>query len=286
MKPQKALHLYQQLEKKNPKLANKGFMILEKHDGWYGYMDLYDGIIMSRQMRAIPSLKYLGDELALTCPPFTRGRLIFEILVEGSPVFKDLNGILNRKSEQATDAYLLVHDFIPLAHESMPFILRHDTAREVVTEYAHPKLRLATVLQGGSAADPEYWHKVAEEVWDRGGEGIILKDLDAPYSPGKRNADIMKIKLENSEEMLVVGAEQGEGKYEGTLGALLVKDQYNVIHRVSGMSDEERHTWWSNLDIIVGKVVEVKFMCRLANGSIREGRFKAVRYDKTKEELG
>ena len=285
MKPQKALHLYQQLEKENPNLANKGFMIFEKYDGWYGYLDVGQSI-MSRQMREIPSLEWLSQELRKI--PLPQGRMIFEILVKDVPVFKDLNGILNRK-QPAKDAYLVIHDFLPIGAPGLPFSTRFEYVKGLVDFFPTELIsimRIAKPIQESSSADPEYWHEVAEEVWERGGEGIILKDLDAPYSPGKRNADILKIKMEHSEEMVVTGVHVGQGKYSKTLGYLLVKDVHGVTHKVSGMTDAERDLRWKDMDLIIGQVVEVQFMQRLANGSLREPRFKAVRHDKTVQELG
>jgi len=282
MKPQKAKHLYAEEEKKNPAHLTHNYMIFEKHDGWYGYMDI-GSPIMSRQMREIPSMESfsyaLNIQLAETMPGM-KGRLIFEILVEGSPVFKDLNGILNRH-EQAKNAYLLVHDFIP--EEEQIFSTRYQLAKLIVEDLSLPQVRMATLLDECSN-DPNQWKAIAELIWSNGGEGIIAKRRDAFYSPGKRNADILKIKLEKSEEMLVVGMEEGEGKYKDLLGKLIVRDAHGIEHKVSGMSDRERNVWWYRSELIDGCVVEVQFMQRLENGSLREGRFKAVRHDKV--ELG
>ena len=46
------------------------------------------------------------------------------------------------------------------------------------------------------------------------------------------------------------------------------------------MSDVERNHWWSYPDEIKGRVVQVDCMKVLSNKSLREGRFKAIRYDK------
>lgn len=286
MKPQKALHLYLQLEKKNPKLHGKQYMMFEKYDGWYGYWDV-GSQIMSRQMREIPALKWLSEELNAYAFQVPQGRVIFEILVKDVPVFKDLNGILNRKTEQAKDAYIMIHDFLPIGAHTMPFKLRWEYAKNLVTHLPLGIAKLALPLHLGTINyDLSLWKAEAERLWAKGKEGLILKDVDAPYSPGKRNADVLKIKMEHSEEMLVTGVHVGQGKYSETLGYLLVKDVHGVTHKVSGMTDAERDLWWKNMDLIIGKVVEVQFMQRLANGSLREPRFKAVRHDKTTEELG
>lgn len=282
MKPQKAKHLYLEDEKKNPAYTGHDYSVFEKYDGWYGYWDMGSNI-MSRQMREIPSLAWLSDELNVRTKALPRGRLIFEILVEGSPEFKDLNGILNRH-EPARNAYLKVHDFIPTGEASMMFEKRFYAADKFVSKLNHPCVTLARRI--GVSHFKTFWQKAAEQVWAEGGEGVIMKKNKASYSEGKRNADLMKIKMEHSEEMLVQGTVQGEGKYTGTLGALLVLDHYKIEHKVSGMTDYERDTWWKDPDAIIGKVVEVDYMKRLANGSLREPRFKAVRHDKTPEELG
>ena len=282
MLPQKAKHLYAEEEKKKPAHLTHNYMIFEKHDGWYGYMDI-GSPIMSRQMRVIPSMSdfsyALNNALGETMPGM-KGRLIFEILVEGSPVFKDLNGILNRH-EQAKNASILVHDFIP--DDEQIFSTRYQLAKLIVDDLSLPQIRMATLLDECSN-DPNQWKVIAELIWSNGGEGIIAKRRDALYSPGKRNADILKIKLEKSEEMFVIGYLEGEGKYEGTIGALVVRDVNGAEHKVSGMADDERNSWWDYPEYILGKTVEVQFMQRLENGSLREGRFKAVRHDKT--ELG
>ena len=78
---------------------------------------------------------------------------------------------------------------------------------------------------------------------------------------------------------------KGDGKYAGTLGALVVEEKSGQRHEVSGMSDEARHLWWNNRNLILGAIVEVEAMMRLPNGSLREGRFKAVRHDKTEADI-
>jgi DNA ligase-1 len=74
---------------------------------------------------------------------------------------------------------------------------------------------------------------------------------------------------------------KGEGKYSDTLGALLVRDKNGITHTISGMTDGQRELWWENPLLIQGKVVEVKAMKELPDGSLREPRFKCIREDKT-----
>jgi DNA ligase-1 len=95
----------------------------------------------------------------------------------------------------------------------------------------------------------------------------------------------MKIKEEVSKDLAVVGMVEGEGKYQGTLGALIVQSRDGTKHQVSGMTDDQRERWWNSKELIIGQVVEVKAMKELPDGQLREPRFKCIRHDKTLAEI-
>lgn len=291
IKPQLALHLYKELEKKRTTVQDDTFLIFEKYDGWYGVKDVslapeISDLIMSRRLRKIPSLLDLSrsmrsfeqaNHIDLT------GTLIFEILIDGVPVFKDLNGILNRSKApcQAKGAYIMVHDFIPtgLQQDTMA---RYRMAKAYVEKLAHPQVRLAPIQDIGTI---EAVQRVAEAIWEKGGEGSIGKREYQGYSEGKRNKDIVKVKMEVTLEGIVVGVLEGKGKYVGTTGTIQVRMKDGTVHEVSGMSDAERDLWYDTPNLIKGQVVELQAMQVLANGSLREGRFKAVRHDKDVSEI-
>lgn len=289
MKVQKALHLYAELDKKRTKVRDHTYLITEKYDGWMGYLDVnadYSNSIMSRQQRVIPSLLGLSCSIndRLETIAAIEGRFIFEILILHSPEFKDLNGILNRSKGdcEARKAYLRVHDYIPLNGEHHTAEDRYGWSQAWVARLNHRHVKGTPLLGIG---DVDLLQEHAETVWERGGEGAIGKRTDAGYSAGKRNLDILKVKCEVTLDLLVVGIEEGTGKYAGTIGALVVRDKAGVLNKVSGMSDEERDLWWTTPTLIINQVVEVQAMQILDNGSLREGRMKAVRHDKLISEI-
>jgi bifunctional non-homologous end joining protein LigD len=55
-----------------------------------------------------------------------------------------------------------------------------------------------------------------------GYEGVVAKRLDAPYSPGRRSADWTKAPFIRTQEVVILGFKEGEGRRAGTIGALLV----------------------------------------------------------------
>lgn len=283
--PQLALHKYKADAKKKKDHMGKPYLMFEKHDGWYGYMELgKETSIMSRANRAIPSVQHLADLINDQAKLHKlHGRLIFEIMIEDVTEFKDLNGILNRTKHdfKADGAYLRVHDYIPELGKSMNCWQRWCLANEVVKLLNISSVRKANFLGSTNNLAEGFAEIIAQRVWDSGGEGIILKRADAVYQEGKRNADLMKIKLETTVDLLVISLVRGEGKYANTLGALRCVDSKGTVHTISGMSDQQRYDWWNTPSLIVDRVVEVQAMCWLDNGSLREPRFKAIRFDKT-----
>ena len=283
MKMQKALHLHIELAKSSPKCIGKTYAIFEKYDGWYGYIDLtcHENYIKSSAGRDIPSLSDLSKIITNRIGHIS-GRLIFEIMIPGL-AFSILNGVLNRRYEQAEDAIVICHDWIPTNDLNMPFHQRYKILKNIVRVADDNKIDIAPIIyQSNDICD---WRETAEQVWAVGGEGVVLKRMDAMYSPGKRNCDLMKIKEELTVDLLVIGAVEGEGKYTGNLGALVLRDSKGGTHQVSGMTDAQRYRWWNNAKEIVGKVVEVKAMKWLPDGQLREPRFSHIRHDKTSSDI-
>jgi bifunctional non-homologous end joining protein LigD len=53
-------------------------------------------------------------------------------------------------------------------------------------------------------------------------EGVVAKRLDSPYSPGRRSPDWIKAPFIRTQEVVILGFKEGEGRRAGTIGALLV----------------------------------------------------------------
>lgn len=117
----------------------------------------------------------------------------------------------------------------------------------------------------------------------KGEEGAILKNMDAIWVP-KRSKDLGKMKAENEADLIVVDIQEGSGKYEGMLGALVCETRDGKV-RVSvgsGFSDDERATWGSDL---IGKIVTVRYNARITKkgggqDSLFLPRFVEKRFDK------
>jgi bifunctional non-homologous end joining protein LigD len=59
------------------------------------------------------------------------------------------------------------------------------------------------------------------QVKERGLEGVIAKKKGSLYKPGRRTKDWIKIKAVKTQDVLIIGWTPGEGRRDGSIGALL-----------------------------------------------------------------
>jgi DNA ligase-1 len=137
----------------------------------------------------------------------------------------------------------------------------------------------------------EYQDYVRELV-DAGFEGAMIKDVDAPYVC-KRDAAWMKSKPFIEVSLTVTGYEEGTGRNQGRLGALICQGEDDgktiTVNCGSGFSDSGRTELWLGRDSLVGQVVEVRADAVTQNQdgtySLRFPRFKTFRGFKRGEKL-
>ena len=135
----------------------------------------------------------------------------------------------------------------------------------------------------GVVSTDEEIAELVTPIWKRGGEGIMLNTFEGCYEL-KRSNSLLKVKYVESMDLKVVDIQEGTGKYEGMLGALVVDYKGYRVGVGSGFSDEERQRFWDNPEEIIGKTIEVdtfgESKDQLGNISLNCPIFRGVRYDK------
>jgi len=122
--------------------------------------------------------------------------------------------------------------------------------------------------------------KLFDENLNLGLEGLVLKNPNHFYKR-TRSTDWMKLKNELSEDLPIIGFEEGRNKYENKLGALIVRRNNGVEVNVgTGLSDHDREEIWNNKEKYLGKTAEVFFHEETLDGSLRHPRLKIIRDDK------
>ena len=96
---------------------------------------------------------------------------------------------------------------------------------------------------------------------DEGYEGLMIKPVIEGYKC-KRSHAWLKIKPFIEVTLKVVELEEGTGKNEGLLGALVVEGEddgkFFKLNVGSGLTDENREQIWANQDKVIGQLVEIR----------------------------
>jgi len=182
--------------------------------------------VSERMLREVPvaylvfDVLYAGGELLIDRPLRERARVLDELLSAERQIthHRDTESLRNAKSLQ----------------EKLTF--------EIEEPAAFVNIIRAPVFR---AASPEELEELFAAAQARGNEGLMIKDLDSTYTPGKRGKSWLKMKRELATlDVVVTAVEYGHGKRVGVLsdytfavwdGGKLV----NIGKAYSGLTDVE-----------------------------------------------
>ena len=113
-------------------------------------------------------------------------------------------------------------------------------------------------------------------------EGLIWKELDAPYEFGKRSSAWVKQKHDpETIDLIAAGFVEGEGRLDGMLGKINLKtgDGVPVGSVGTGFTDEQRTHIWENRRDLGGMALEVEAEALGSEGALRFPVFQRWRID-------
>ena len=144
------------------------------------------------------------------------------------------------------------------------------------------------ILPSMEFRDPMIALEEFDKVVKAGGEGLMFKQKDAVYQPGKRPENTWyKLKKTFTEDVFIIGYKAGQGKYEGLIGSVLCgaykNGQVVEVCYVSGFDDKTRIDISENKQQWLGRVIEICGFVK-TESSRREGRYIRVREDKQPRE--
>ena len=208
--------------------------------------------------------------------------------------FQDLMKQVHRKDNiQNDDAVLHLFDTIPLGNFKnggwdKPQNFRSQITKHWVEEHASVLKHVqALEWEEVDLSTPEGEQRFVElnkAAVDGGYEGVMIKDVDAPYEC-KRTHAWLKAKPFIEVTLEVVDVEEGTGRNAGRLGALVCRGEDDgrmvEVNCGSGFSDSDRDNFWNHRSSLVGQLVEVRADAITQNQdgtySLRFPRFKTFR---------
>jgi DNA ligase-1 len=221
----------------------------------------------------------------------------YDLVLDGevmSSSFQDLMRQIHRKSDVAADdAVLHLFDLCPLEQFQEGYWDKdQDTRSKFIkawVEKHQADLPNVSCLNNEEVVlDTEEGSKRFKEINQQaingGYEGIMIKDPNAPYEC-KRTASWLKLKPFIEVSLTVNDVEEGTGKNQGRLGALVcegIDDGKTISVNVgSGFTDDNRIEFWGSRDSLPGNIVEVRADAITQNQdgtySLRFPRFKGFR---------
>jgi ATP-dependent DNA ligase len=181
-----------------------------------------------------------GKELARYFPElsFAPGRWV----LDGELVVRDADGrlefdALQERIHPAESRIKMLAEQIPVTYIVFDLLAEGDEPL-LETPLAERRARLEAIAAGaGLELTPLTPDAEQAERWLASIEGVMAKQLDAPYIPGKRKG-MAKVKRERTIDCVVLGWRPG--KEEGTVGSLILGlydgDRLRPVGHISGFS--------------------------------------------------
>lgn len=208
--------------------------------------------VTDRMMRDVPvaylafDVLYAGGELLIEQPLRDRAKRLDQLLAAPRK-------ILNHGGRRVTQRNTPQHqfDFSDLPADDQRATTNSHAADEVghttvspTTDGQRPTTQIirAPVFR---ASSPEELNQLFDAAQARGNEGLMIKDPESPYTPGRRGKSWLKLKRELATlDVVVTAVEWGHGKRIGVLSdyTFAVRDGdrlLNVGKAYSGLTDVE-----------------------------------------------
>ena len=216
-----------------------------KYDGFRAIV-FVDGADVVMQSRGAKPLGRYFPELK-----FAPGRYVIdgEIVIDGGSGGRQDFGALQQRIHPAesrinrlaaeTPARYIAFDLLAIGDESW-----------LTRPFSERRAALEELVQAPVSVTPYTRSEVEAEPWLRDTEGVVAKDLTAPYRPGQRTA-MVKVKRVRTIDAVVVGYRPG--KEAGTVGSLILglyddAGELHVVGHSSGLRAAEKRALVGRLE--------------------------------------
>jgi DNA ligase-1 len=227
--------------------------------------DAKSATIYSRNGKILENFGHITRGIEDNIELFDRSIVIDGEVVSSS--FQALMKQVHRKSDaDAGDARLMAFDILPLSEfrkgksvlgqRRRSNLLR--TMKAVLDKVGGIDIIPQLEVDLDTAVGQMQFKQYNKEAIDAGFEGIMIKDIDAPYVC-KRHVSWLKQKPFIEVSLTIVGIEPGTGKNEGKMGAAICEGEddgkFIRVNVGSGWTDDQRA---EIDDSVIGQVLEVR----------------------------
>lgn len=228
-----------------------------------------NGELISRQGTVFTGLDHITDAIHELEMEYQQNMVIDGELIHrndgtlsDNDNFRLGTGIINAKDADKSSIMFIVFDMLPyidfVAGESKSLYGLRRTWLDTFSYLASKNTKHIEVVpllySGTDQTQIDKWLKYAD---NHGWEGIML-NKNAPYQC-KRTSDLVKIKSFKHSDLRIIDVLEGDGKYVGVLGSIVVNYKGNTVNVGSGFTDEQRKEYWKIKDELIGRIAQVKY---------------------------
>jgi len=250
---------------KHPKKIAGECYVEYKYDGVRVIAIVQNGsaTLHSRNGKLLENFPHIEESLSK--PEFNG--LVFDGEVMSDDFQTLMKQVHRKEGAQTQDAYLALFDMITLDEfnaggtdlDAKERRTRLTTIRPLFDD--NIKLVDVTLVNFDTEEGQAEFNKLNKIALDEGYEGLMIKPIKEGYKC-KRSHAWLKIKPFIEVTLKVVDLEEGTGKNEGLLGALVVEGEddgkFFHLNVGSGLTDEHREQIWANQDAVIGQLVEIR----------------------------
>jgi len=222
----------------------------------------------SRNGKVLSNFTHITDAIESNIGLFERSMVLDGEMVSSS--FQELMKQVHRKSDvQSEDARLMLFDILPLSEfqngKSVLGQRRRSNLLRGMKE-VFDKIGGIDIIPQTEVNLDEYvgellFKQYNKDAIEAGFEGIMIKEVDALYE-SKRSTSWLKMKPFIEVSLTVVGIEEGTGRNEGKLGALICEGEDDGkqirVNVGSGFTDSDRAEFWASKEVLQGQIIEIR----------------------------
>ena len=220
-----------------------------------------DATLYSRNGKLLENFPHIQESLS---KPEFEG-LVFDGEVMSEDFQSLMKQVHRKEGAQTEDAYLALFDMLTLDEFNAGgtgLNAFHRRERMLALNFdSNITVVDATLVDFNTVEGTEQFDAMNKEALDKGYEGLMIKPIHEGYKC-KRSHAWLKVKPFIEVTLSVVALEEGTGKNEGLLGALVVEGEddgkFFKLNVGSGLTDENREQIWANQDNVIGQLVEIR----------------------------